>query len=527
MSNQVYLNILYIFFIIKSNIFFKRLTKFKKYDRINDVKFVTERKINMTVTRFAPSPTGYMHIGNLRTALYSYLVAKHDGGKFILRIEDTDRERLVEGATDVIISTLKLTDIVYDEGPNIGGPNGPYVQSERKEIYLEYARKLIDLGAAYYCFCSKERLEKLHESDSTSGYDRHCRNLTKEEVEANLKAGLPYVIRQKMPLIGTTSYYDEVFGEISMKNEELQDQILIKADGFPTYNFCHVIDDHLMGVTHVVRGSEYLTSTPKYVLLYDAFGWERPKYVHLPLLMGKNEDGSVSKLSKRHGAVSFQDLVNDGYLPEAIINYIALLGWCPKNNESEFFSLEDLKKVFTIDGISKSPSVFDFEKLLWFNGEYIHKLDDEKFLSLVKPFVKTQIPDNLNYLKMMQLLKTRISKLSEIDDKMSFFVSLGDYDKELFLNKKNKISDYGIVKDILTEAKSVLSATDDFSNDNLFSSLLPVAEKLGVKTGTLMWCVRIAVSGLLATPGGATEIMEVIGKKESLSRIDFALNKLI
>ena len=480
----------------------------------------------MTVTRFAPSPTGYMHIGNLRTALYSYLVAKHDDGNFILRIEDTDRERLVEGATDVIKSTLKMTGLNWDEGPDVGGEHGPYVQSERKEIYMEYAKKLVEMGHAYYCFCTKERLEQLHEEDATSGYDRHCRNLSKEEVEANLAAGIPFVIRQKMPLEGTTSYVDSVFGEISMDNSELQDQILMKADGYPTYNFCHVIDDHLMGVTHVVRGSEYLTSTPKYALLYDAYGWQRPVYVHLPLLMGKNEDGSVSKLSKRHGAVSFQDLVNDGYLPEAIINYIALLGWCPKGNEGEFFDLDGLKEVFTIDGVSKSPSVFDFEKLLWFNGEYIHKLDDEAFKTLVARFIKSDIPASINKDKMLGLLKTRISKLSEIDDKMSFFITLPEYEKELFLNKKNKIADFEIVKTVLTEAKDVLAGIESFDNDTLFASLSPIAEKLSIKVGTLMWCVRIAVSGLSATPGGATEIMEVIGKDESLKRIDLAMTKL-
>ena len=477
----------------------------------------------MTVTRFAPSPTGYMHIGNLRTALYSYLVAKHDGGKFILRIEDTDRERFVEGATDIIKSTLRITGLNYDEGPDVGGDHGPYVQSERKEIYMEYAKKLVELGAAYYCFCTKERLEKLHEEDATGGYDRHCRNLSKEEIEANLKAGIPFVIRQKMPLTGTTSYTDSVYGEISTDNSELQDQILMKADGYPTYNFCHVIDDYLMGVTHVVRGSEYLTSTPKYVLLYDAFGWPRPTYVHLPLLMGKNEDGSISKLSKRHGAVSFQDLLEDGYLPEAILNYISLLGWCPKNSETEFFDLDGLKAAFTIDGVSKSPAVFDFEKLLWFNGEYIHKLTDEDFANQVSRFMKTEIPANINKERMLALLKTRMAKLSEIDEKMAFFITLPEYDKELFLNKKNKIADFEIVKTVLTEAKAILSSVESFDNDTLFASLMPIAEKLSIKTGTLMWCIRIAVSGMSATPGGATEIMEVIGKAESLERIEKAL----
>ena len=480
----------------------------------------------MIVSRFAPSPTGYMHIGNLRTALYSYLITKHEGGRFILRIEDTDRERLVEGATDIIKRTLAITGLNYDEGPDVGGEHGPYVQSERKEIYMEYAKKLVELGAAYYCFCTKERLEKLHEEDATGGYDRHCRNLSKEEVEKNLAAGMPFVIRQKMPTEGVTTYTDSVFGEISMNNSELQDQILIKADGYPTYNFCHVIDDHLMEVTHVVRGSEYLTSTPKYVLLYDAYGWERPTYVHLPLIMGRNEDGTISKLSKRHGAVSFQDLINDGYLPEAVINYLALLGWCPKNSETEFFTLDELKAIFTIDGVSKSPSVFDYEKLLWFNGEYIHKLDKEKFNELVAPFIKTEIPASINKDKMLELLRTRISKLSEMDERMAFFISLPDYDKELFLNKKNKIADFDIVKAVLTEALAAVEGIESFDNDTLFAALVPIAEKLGVKNGTVMWCVRIAVSGMSATPGGATEIMEVIGKAESISRIKTALNKL-
>ena len=480
----------------------------------------------MIKTRFAPSPTGYMHIGNLRTALYSFLISKHENGKFLLRIEDTDRERLVEGATDIIKNTLKITKLTYDEGPDVGGDAGPYVQSERKEIYMEYAKKLVELGYAYYCFCTKDRLEKLHEEDATGGYDRHCRNLSKEEVEKNLEAGVPFVIRQKMPLEGVTSYKDEVFGEISINNSELQDQILMKADGYPTYNFCHVIDDHLMGITHVVRGSEYLTSTPKYALLYDAYGWERPVYVHLPLMMGKNADGTISKLSKRHGAVSFQDLLLDGYLPAAIVNYIALLGWCPKESETEFFTLDELKEAFNIDGISKSPAVFDFEKLLWFNGEYIHKLSDEVFNEMIAPFIKLEIPESIDKSKMLALLKTRISKLSEINDKMAFFLSLPEYENELFLNKKNKISEFETPKTVLTEALSILENVGSYDNDTLFASLTPLSEKLGLKTGAVMWCIRIAVSGLAATPGGATEIMEVIGKEETLARIKTAIEKL-
>ncbi len=480
----------------------------------------------MISTRFAPSPTGYMHIGNLRTALYAYLIAKHENGNFILRIEDTDRERLVEGAVDVIKDTLKTTGLLWDEGPDAGGEHGPYVQSERKPIYMEYAKKLVKMGAAYYCFCTKDRLEQLHEEDATGGYDRHCRNLSDDEVQKNLSAGIPYVIRQKMPLTGTTTYTDAVFGEITMNNEELQDQILMKADGYPTYNFAHVVDDYLMKVTHVVRGSEYLTSTPKYALLYDAFGWERPVYVHLPLLMGKNADGSVSKLSKRHGAVSFADLVNEGILPETIINYIALLGWCPKDVQQEIFTLDELKKIFTLDGISKSPAVFDFEKLLWFNGEYLRAMDDSEFLSYAADFIKSDIPETVNKNKMLLLLKTRIAKMTELDEKMAFFLTLPEYEKELFLNKKNKINDYETVKTVLCAARDVLFKLSSFDNDTLFAALAPLTEQLSLKTGTIMWCIRIAVSGLSATPGGATEIMEVIGKEQTLSRITGALEKI-
>ena len=478
-----------------------------------------------TVTRFAPSPTGYMHIGNLRTALYSYLIARHDGGKFILRIDDTDRERLVEGATDVIRSTLAMTGLTYDEGPDVGGDHGPYVQSERKAIYMEYAKKLVDLGAAYYCFCSKERLEQLHEEDAVGGYDRHCRNLSPEEVKRNLEAGMPYVIRQKMPLSGRTVYTDAVFGEIGCDNAELQDQILMKADGYPTYNFAHVVDDYLMGVTHVVRGSEYLTSTPKYVLLYDAFGWPRPTYVHLPLLMGKNADGSVSKLSKRHGAVSFQDLVKDGYLPQAIVNYIAFLGWCPKGEESkeEFFTLGELEKIFSITAINKSPAVFDFDKLYWFNGEYIKRMDRADYLAKAAGFASfpADMSDGKKE-KLLLLLQGRIGKFSEIGEKSAFFFSLPDYGKELFANKKNKVTPESAME-ILRAALPLLEAEESFTNDSLYALLLALAEKLGVKSGAVMWSVRIAVSGLAVTPGGATEIMEILGKEESLRRIRLAL----
>ena len=476
------------------------------------------------VTRFAPSPTGYMHIGNLRTALYSYLIARHGGGDFILRIEDTDRERLVEGATDVIIKTLADTGIRYDEGPFVGGEHGPYIQSERRDIYKKYAEELVALGAAYYCFCTKERLDQLHAEDENGGYDRHCRTLSAEEVKKNLEAGIPYVIRQKMPTEGTTSYIDEVFGEISTDNAELQDQILLKADGYPTYNFAHVVDDYLMGVTHVVRGSEYLTSTPKYVLLYDAFGWERPHYVHLPLLMGRGEDGTVSKLSKRHGAVSFQDLVAAGYLPEAILNYIALLGWCPKESENEFFTLAELEELFTIDAVSKSPSVFDYEKLLWFNGEYIRKLPTEKYMELATPYLPTDLPANIDREKLLMLLAGRISCFSEIPEKIGFFYEVAPYEADLFPNKKNKVTPEN-AKSLLELALNTVSGVAEFTNDALFAALGAAAEAAGVKAGAIFWCIRIAVSGLSVTPGGATEIMEVLGREESIARLSAALLK--
>ncbi len=482
---------------------------------------------NPVVSRFAPSPTGYMHIGNLRTALYSFLIAKHDGGRVILRIEDTDRERVVEGATDIILSTLATTGLTYDEGPIVGGDHGPYVQSERKPLYREYAEMLVKSGHAYYCFCSKDRLEELHEEDATGGYDRHCRNLSPEEIQAKLDAGIPYVIRQKMPLEGTVTYQDSVFGEISCECKELQDQILLKADGYPTYNFAHVIDDYLMGVTHVVRGSEYITSTPKYALLYDAFGWERPVYVHLPLLMGKSADGTVSKLSKRHGAVSFQDLVNNGFLPEAIINYIALLGWSPRGElaEREFFTLPELVEAFSIEGVNKSPAVFDYEKLLWFNGEYIRNLPFDRFLEMAEPFIHSTLPENLDKKAMLSLLHGRLSSLGEIDEKIAFFLALPSYEKELFFNKKNKVTAdnaHSYTLAVLDSAKEV----GEWNNDALFAALSAKAEALGVKAGALLWCARIAVSGQSVTPGGATDIMTVLGREESLRRLELALTKL-
>lgn len=478
----------------------------------------------MVVTRFAPSPTGFMHVGNLRTALYAYLIARANGGKFILRIEDTDQERFVDGAIELIYKTLKDAGIEYDEGPDIGGPSAPYVQSQRKEIYKKYAEMLVEKGGAYYCFCTKERLENLKNEEGAFEYDRHCRNLSKEEVEKKLKNGVSYVIRQKMPTEGETCFDDLVFGHVSVKNQELQDIILLKSDGLPTYNFAHVVDDHLMGVTHVVRGSEYIASSPKHVLLYDAFGWERPKYVHLPLLMGKNEDGSFSKLSKRHGAVSFQDLTDEGYLPQAIINYIAFLGWKSKQTTEEFFSLDDLKKLFKIEEINKSPSVFDYEKLNWFNKAYISNMPFEEFKTLAQKYLPNQLKGEKQD-KILSLIKPRIEKLADIEEVTQIFIHSRGFDAALFENKKNKTSAEQ-AKQILPVVQECLQSQENFSNDALFTSLSKLAEQLNIKVGALMWIVRIALTFTQATPGGATEILEVLGKDESLKRIEAAIKNL-
>ncbi len=478
-------------------------------------------------TRFAPSPTGFMHVGNLRTALYEYLIAKSLGGTFVLRIEDTDQERKVEGAVDIIYNTLKKAKLYHDEGPDIGGQYGPYVQSERKDIYMPYAKQLIENDKAYYCFCSKERLDSLRNNSDEigAGYDRHCRNLSKEEVQEKLDSGVPFVIRQKMPLTGTTTFKDAVFGEISVDNSELQDQILIKADGYPTYNFANVIDDHTMNITHVVRGSEYLSSTPKYNLLYEAFGWEIPTYIHLPLIMGKNDDGSVSKLSKRHGATSFEDLVNEGFLPEAIINYIALLGWCPKDNR-EMFTIEELVENFSIDGISKSPAVFDYEKLEWFNSEYIKAMPVEQFAEVAKPYFRKALDtERFDCVKLASILQQRTVRLSEIPEKIAFFEKLPEYEKELFVNKKSK-TNLDNSGEMLSSAINALSGISDWNHDTIHDCLIDLAARLGVKNGTVMWPVRIAASGMTVTPGGAVEILDILGKEESMRRLELGLKKL-
>lgn len=478
-------------------------------------------------SRFAPSPTGFMHVGNLRTALYEYLIARSQGGKFILRLEDTDRERLVEGAEQVIYNTLQTVGLQHDEGPDIGGPVGPYIQSERLAMYRPYAEQLVREGKAYYCFCTKERLESLHEGSEEfgGGYDRHCRDLPAEEIRRLLDAGTPYVIRQKMPLEGSTTFHDAVFGDITVENSELDDQILLKTDGYPTYNFANVIDDHTMQITHVVRGCEYLSSAPKYNLLYEAFGWQVPTYVHLPLIMGKNADGSVSKLSKRHGATSFEGLVQEGYLPAAITNYIALLGWCPKENR-EIFSLEELCKAFSIDGISKSPAIFDYEKLTWFNGEYIRALTPEEFLKLAMPYFKEVFPDReLNWALLASILQPRVTKLTQIPEMIEFFRALPEYDTALFVNKKSKTTLENSLP-MLQTVTDTLAALTAWEQQPIHDALIAIAEQQGVKNGMVMWPARIAASGMAVTPGGAVEILAILGREESLARLNIGLQKL-
>lgn len=472
-------------------------------------------------TRFAPSPTGFMHLGGLRTALYAYLYAKSNGGDFILRIEDTDQQRYVEGAVELIYSSLKGSGLIYDEGPDVGGNYGPYVQSERKEIYHKYAKKLIELGGAYYCFCSKERLESLTDENGNRKYDKHCLHLSKEEVERRLAAGEPYVIRQNIPSEGVSEYEDMIYGTIRVDYADLEDNILIKSDGMPTYNFANVIDDHLMGITHVIRGTEYLSSTPKYNLMYDAFGWERPKYIHLPTIM----KDATRKLSKRYGDANFDDFVKKGYLKEAIINYVALLGWTPKDN-IEKMTLPEMIKMFSLDGISKSPSIFDEMKLRWLNGEYIRELSEDDFYAHALPYLeKSAVYGKFDLKKIAKLLHGRVEFLGEIPEKIDWIVSLPEYDLALFDNKKNK-TDREVAKTLLPEIKAWLEEIDDFSNDNLFTALSEKAKEKGVKSGSVFWIMRIAITGMAVTPGGATEIAELLGKTETLARIDKSLGYL-
>lgn len=476
-------------------------------------------------TRFAPSPTGKMHVGNLRTALYAYLIAKHEGGEFILRIEDTDRERQVDGAVDIIYRTMEKTGLIHDEGPDKDGGCGPYVQSERHKagMYLGYAKQLIEKGEAYYCFCDVKRLEKLKSSvgdEEIFVYDKHCLGLSKAEVEANLKSGMPYVIRQNNPNTGTTTFHDEIYGDITVDNKELDDMVLIKSDGYPTYNFANVVDDHLMGITHIVRGNEYLSSSPKYNRLYEAFGWEIPVYIHCPTITNEEH----KKLSKRSGHASFEDLIEQGFSAEAIVNFVALLGWSPEDNQ-EIFSMQELIKAFDYRHISKSPAVFDMVKLRWMNGEYLKAMDEERFFAMAEPYINEVIKKPLNREKIAAMVKTRIEVLTEIASHIDFFEKLPEYDISMYIHKKMKTDAASSLK-VLEETFVLLKEMDDYTNDSLYSRLREYAESNNYKIGFIMWPLRTALSGRLMTPAGATEIMEILGKEESLERIKIGIGKL-
>ena len=473
-------------------------------------------------TRFAPSPTGYMHVGNLRTALYTWLIARNAGGTFILRIEDTDQERQVEGATEVIYRTMAECGLTHDEGPDVGGPVAPYIQSERRDTYGKYARLLGELGHAYYCFCEKTESEE--DSGDFNRAADPCRSLTPEEAQARVDAGEPYVIRQKIPAGGSTTFHDAIFGDITVENSTLDDQVLLKRDGLPTYNFANVIDDHLMGITHVVRGSEYLSSAPKYNLLYEAFGWEVPTYVHCSPVMRDQQH----KMSKRHGDPSYEDLKAQGYLTEAILNYVALLGWSPKGEqaEREVFSLRELAEVFDISGISKSPAIFDIDKLTHFNALYIRAMEPERFAAVAEPYIRSAVRNPaLDTAEIAGLLQARCEKLTDIPEKVDFFDALPDYDAELFTNKKSKTNPE-VSRQMLEAAIPMLEALPAWSAEAIHDGLVSLAEQLGVKNATLMWPVRIAAAGKAVTPGGAVEICYILGRNEVLSRLRIGLEKL-
>ena len=472
-------------------------------------------------TRFAPSPTGYLHIGGLRTALYGYLFAKKNGGDFILRIEDTDTTRYVDGSVRIIYDTLRDSGIMYDEGPDVGGDYGPHVQSERKAIYTEYAKKLVELGGAYYCFCTPERVASLKDEEGNVRYDKHCLKLSKEEVDKKLAAGEPYVIRQNVPTSGAGSYHDLVYGDISVDYKDIEDGILIKSDGMPTYNFANVIDDHLMGITHVIRGTEYLSSTPKYNLMYDAFGWERPVYIHLPPIM----KDAQHKLSKRNGDASYEDFVNKGFVKEAIVNYIALLGWNPKTNV-EKMTLKELVENFSLEGINKSPAIFDETKMKWLSGEYIKEMNEEEFKAHALKFLeKSKAFGKYDTDKLLALVRTRIQTFGEIPEKLDFLEEFGKYDTELFVNEKQK-STLDTAKTLLPQIKAALEKTGEWNNAALFDALVKFSSDSGIKKQAVLWIARIAITGKSATAGGATEIAELIGKEETLKRIDFSLSLL-
>ena len=470
-------------------------------------------------TRFAPSPTGRMHVGNLRTALYAYLIAKHEGGDFLLRIEDTDQERFYEGAIEIIYNTLKKTGLVHDEGPDKDGGVGPYVQSERQAqgIYLEYAKQLIEKGEAYYCFCDKERLatlsSKVEDGKEIVTYDKHCLSLSKEEVEENLKKGIPYVIRQNNPTTGTTTFSDEIYGDITVDNSELDDMILIKSDGFPTYNFANVVDDHLMGITHVVRGNEYLSSSPKYNRLYEAFGWEIPTYIHCPLIT----DETHKKLSKRSGHSSYEDLLEQGFVSEAIVNFVALIGWSPEDNR-EIFSLEELVKEFDYRRIGKSPAVFDIPKLKWLNSEYIKAMDNEKYYEFALPVINEVITRDCDKKAIADMVKTRIEVFPDIKEQVDFFEKLPEYSAEMYTHKKMKTTSESSLE-VLSETLPILEELSDYSVESLHDTIMKYIEEKGIKNGQGLWPLRTAVSGKQNTPCGAFEMMNILGKEETLSRI--------
>ena len=478
---------------------------------------MAEKKIR---TRFAPSPTGRMHVGNLRTALYAYLITRHEGGDYILRIEDTDQEREMEGAVDIINRTLKYAGITYDEGPDREGSVGPYVQSERVKagVYMKYAKELVEKGEAYYCFCTQERLDSLRTKvegtdKEITVYDKHCLGLSKEEVQANLDKGMPYVIRQNNPTEGQTTFHDDIYGDITVDNSELDDMILIKSDGFPTYNFANVVDDHLMGITHVVRGNEYLSSSPKYNRLYEAFGWEVPEYIHCPLIT----DEEHKKLSKRSGHSSFEDLLEQGFLPEAIVNFVALLGWSPED-DTEIMSLQELIEKFDYRRISKSPAVFDYGKLRWMNGEYLKKMDPDAFYEAALPYIRECIKKDLDLRKIAGMVQSRIETYTDIREHIDFFQELPSYDPAMYEHKKmktNRENSLQALRDILP----VLEKQDDWSNDALYTVFTGFAAEHEMKNGQILWPLRTAVSGKQMTPGGATELMELLGKEESIARV--------
>ncbi len=479
---------------------------------------------NKVRTRFAPSPTGYMHVGNLRTALYAYLIAKHENGDFILRIEDTDQDRYVEGAVDIIYSALRTAGLHHDEGPDVGGHVGPYVQSERKSIYMEYAIMLIEKGQAYHCFCSEDRLGDLRkQSESIKTpykYDKLCCGLTKKETEEKIKAGIPYVIRQNNPKPGTTTFDDEIYGSITVDNSELDDMVLLKSDGMPTYNFANVVDDHLMGISHVVRGSEYLSSSPKYNRLYEAFGWEIPIYVHCPPIMRD----AHNKLSKRKGDASFEDLLEKGFLKEAILNYIALLGWNPGTDE-EIFTLEELIRIFDYKKINKAPAIFDIEKLKWMNGEYIRKLPLEVFHDVAKPYYKKILKKDYDLLKISELLHTRTEVFNDIPAQLDFLDELPEYSIDLYTHKKMK-TDSKVSLSSLEKALPVLKSLDTWNINDIKNTMSKLIEDMGIKNSIMLWPIRTAISGKAFTPGGAYEIADILGKDETVRRIETGIEKL-